>query len=89
MANQHAATAALTALEEEVRAKLHWRELVIGEGMDGKSLQRHTPFEDCALSAEERQAMCVRLARVERHRHGPWYGMHGGYGRRRLGRRSS
>ena len=42
--NQHAATAALTALEEEVRAKLHWRELVIGEGMDGKSLQRHTPF---------------------------------------------
>ena len=62
MANQHAGTAALTALEEEVRAKLHWRELVIGEGMDGKSLQRHTPFEDCALSAEERQAMCASLA---------------------------
>ena len=58
---EHAATAALTALEE-VRAKLHWRELVIGEGMDGKSLQRHTPFEDCALSAEERQAMCASLA---------------------------
>ena len=36
---EHAATAALTALEE-VRAKLHRRELVIGEGMDGKSLQR-------------------------------------------------
>ena len=58
---EHAATAALTALEE-VRAKLHWRELVIGEGMDGKSLQGHTPFEDCALSAEERQAMCASLA---------------------------
>ena len=62
MANQDAGTATLTALEEEIRAKLHWRELVIGEGMDGKSLQRHTPFEACTLSAEERQALCVSLA---------------------------
>ena len=61
MANQRP-LAALAALEDEVRAKLHWRELVIGEGMDGKSLQRHTPFEACTLSAEERQALCVSLA---------------------------
>lgn len=58
MANQRP-LAALAALEDEVRAKLRWRELVIGEG---KSLQRHTPFEACTLSAEDRQALCVSLA---------------------------
>lgn len=53
---------ALATLEDEVRSKLVFVPLVVGEEMDGKSLQRCTPFEKCTLSLAERLALCEALS---------------------------
>lgn len=53
---------ALATLEGEVRSKLVFVPLVVGEGMDGKSLQRCTPFEQVTLSLAEREALCEALS---------------------------